>query len=152
MFDNGEVYGWGNNEEGILANNHIREYIYATGYYTPTKIHPSYNGRVVDFDISTNLFVMLTDNGQVYYAGFEKFMKPTLLEMPGDSRPVKVGASTDGFGVAMEDGSVYGWNVWYDGDQKFFKQNLTRLPAESFGSRNVLSMGGKYGSKFVMTD
>jgi alpha-tubulin suppressor-like RCC1 family protein len=24
MFDNGEVYGWGNNEEGILANNHIR--------------------------------------------------------------------------------------------------------------------------------
>lgn len=74
MFDNGEVYGWGNNEEGILANNHIRgifsrlgtikicqiEYIFATGYYAPTKIHGSYTGKVVDFDISTNLFVMMT--------------------------------------------------------------------------------------------
>jgi len=63
LFDNGDVYGWGNNQEAILANNHIREYVYATGYYKPTPIHKNYNGNVVDFDISTNMFVMLTDTG-----------------------------------------------------------------------------------------
>lgn len=38
------------------------EYIYATGYYAPTKIYGSYTGKVVDFDISTNMFVMMTGN------------------------------------------------------------------------------------------
>lgn len=150
LFDNGEVYGWGNNQEAILANNHIREYVYATGYYKPTPIHKNYNGNVVDFDISTNMFVMLTDTGDVYYAGFGKYMSPTLANVPGNSKVVAVGASNDGFGVSCEDGNVYGWNVYYDGNAKYFDSNFTRLPKEAFNG-TVTSLGGKYGGRFAVT-
>jgi len=123
LLDNGEVYGWGNNEEAILANNHIREHVYNTGYYTPTPIHHNYNGRVVDFDISTNVFVMLTDGGQVYYAGLNRHMAPTLCELPGDAKAVAVGAAADGFGVSCDDGTVYGWNTYVEGNERFFRHN-----------------------------
>jgi len=151
LMDNGECYGWGNNEEAVLANNHIREYVYATGYYTPTMVHQSYNGKIVDFDLSTNLSVFLTDTNEVYYSGFGKFMAPTKAEIPEGKMPIAVGASTDGFGVACDDGTVYGWNTYVEGNEKFFHHNMTRFPTDSFNGANVVSLGGKYANKYAVT-
>ena len=123
LMDNGEVYGWGDNRNAVLANNHLRQLVYDTGYYKPTSIYKSYPGNVVDFDLSTNVFVMLTDQGEAYWAGFDEVMAPVKLKTPGNVKVVSVGATEDGLGLVCENGETYGWNTFYSGNQKAHNLN-----------------------------
>lgn len=98
------------------------------------------------------MFVMLTNQGEVYWAGLNKQMAPALVNIPGDSRAIAVGATTDGFGVACENGEVYGFNTFVESDQKFTNINMTRVPQGVFGNRKVTTLGGKYGGRFAITE
>jgi alpha-tubulin suppressor-like RCC1 family protein len=95
----GKLLVWGDNKNGQLANNHMKEDINDTVIAHPTEIYPSYSGRIIDFDLSDNMLVFLTDAGEVYFAGLWKYFVPFKCHLPAGVKPKSVGAAHDGFGV-----------------------------------------------------
>lgn len=51
-----------------------------------------------------------------------------------------------------ENGKVYTWNDFLQTDKRYFNLNLSLADGNIFGERKVISAGGKYANRFVITE
>jgi alpha-tubulin suppressor-like RCC1 family protein len=60
LTDNGKLFVWGDSKFGQLAVNQMREDIFDTIVRKPEEVYHSYEGNIVDFDLSDNMMVFMT--------------------------------------------------------------------------------------------
>jgi len=84
LFDNGTLYGWGDNDLGQLGvPKDIGVEFYDTIFH-PTKINDSNikGKKVVDFDVGEELSVILTDTNEAYWSGLKLAYEAERVDFP----------------------------------------------------------------------
>jgi len=153
LANDGTLWAWGLNEQGQLgAKMEIGIEMHETVGY-PTKI-PSdklKGKKVVDFDISENTGVILTDTNEVYWMGLRLAYEPTLVRLPQDKKVKRVAATSKSVCAITTDNEVYMNN------KNFMKEKEENLETgvfladtSAFGSGNIIKMGGSFRNRYAI--
>ena len=67
----GNLYGWGSNENGQMGiNSEIGVEIHETANFPTMVVNEAFRGaKIVDFKVAEDLIAILLDNNEVYWCG-----------------------------------------------------------------------------------
>ncbi len=79
LMSDGNLYGWGSNESGQMGiKTEIGVEMYETANFPTMVINGQFKGeKIVDFDISEDIMVVLLANNEVYWSGMKLEYAPT---------------------------------------------------------------------------
>ena len=148
LLENGELISWGDNISGNLAVPRSQlSYIHnnVENAVEPLKLNELHE-HVIDFDLSDNILVILTENGTAYFTGLNNVLKFQRIEFFKDKKVTIIGANFNHFYLKDENGKWYS-NKMFDGQKiaKFYGEvGLYQIDFKATPNQNVHCISGKY--------
>lgn len=82
--------------------------MYETANFATPVINDLFKGdKIVDFDISEDIMVILTDKNEVYWSGMKLEYQPSLLKLDPSVKVTQVTACRKSIGVLTEDNRIF---------------------------------------------
>jgi alpha-tubulin suppressor-like RCC1 family protein len=148
LLENGELLTWGDNTSGNLGVYRSELALLENEVYQPTRINHESNihDKIVDFDLSDNILVALTENNHAYFCGLEGvFTLKPIPFFPGQ-KIVKVGAEHNKYYLFSSNGKVFS-NKSFDEEQyiKYYGEfGLYEVDRRYFNGAEIDHISGKY--------
>ena len=155
LLENGVLAVWGNNRAGNLGIPRpitLMHEVYVEDVKVPF-IANRINDFVTDFDMSSNNIVILSEKGDLYYAGRDKDLKLEKLPFFSDKRVASVGSYHNNYVIVTDKGELFTTEApqgevrnKYWGDYQLYQYDQ-----EYFENAKVVSVSGKYDNAFALT-
>ena len=155
LLENGVLAVWGNNRTGNLGiprSLTIMHDVYIEDVKVPF-VANKIKDFVHDFDISSNNIIILSEKGDLYYAGRDKDLKLEKLPFFKDKKIASVGSFFNNYVIITEQGEVFCTEpikdeliVKYWGDYKLYQYDQAY-----FDNSKVVAISGKYDNAFALT-
>jgi len=148
LLENGELLTWGDNASGNLGVYRSELALLENEVFQPTRINLA-NGikeKVVDFDLSDNILIALTESNQAYFCGLENIFTIRSIPFFPDQKIVKVGAEHNKYYLFSSNGKVFS-NRSFDNEEfiKYYGEfDLYEVDRKYFGGAEVEFISGKY--------
>jgi len=151
LFDDGSLWGWGNNNQGQIGCGHrIGVEQLDIDYDHPVKVDYFQGRRVVDFDAGEDMAIVLTEDNQVYYMGLRLIWQPEKFPLPENKRVKKVTASYGTVAVITEDNYIYSKNPFVGNAEEDYKTGLFVADNSIFKGGDIIDIGGSYRNRFAI--
>lgn len=155
LLENGVLAVWGNNRTGNLGVPRsilLMHEVYVDSVKVPF-VANHINDFVKDFDISSNNIIILSENGDLYTAGRDKYLRLKRLSFFEDKQIASVGSFHNNYVIVTTDGEVFSTEppkgeelVKYWGNY-----NLYQFNPQYFDNSKVVAVSGKYDNAFAVT-
>ena len=118
LLDNGRLYAIGKNRGGVFGTRHNPKTIVDDFLPSLTKVvdEDYANERIVDFKVSSNSLIFITDAGSVFYNGMFSKYRPE--RFPSKVEAKSIFATYDSVGVISQDGQISFINDAFIDDSK----------------------------------
>lgn len=150
LLENGELIAWGDNTTGNLGvprSELSKIHNLVAEPAEPLKLN-HLNIKVADFDLSHNVLILLSTDGQVYLSGFDNILKFKHIPFFEGQKVKAVGCAFNHYYLQGQDGTWYA-NRPFEGQDlvKYYGAlDLVQLEPHYFGKQQISSISGKYGS------
>lgn len=145
----------GNNKTGNLAiprSLTIMHDVYINDVKVPMLAN-KINDFVLDFDISSNNIIILSEKGDLYYGGRYKDLKLERIPFFNNKKVASVGSFYNNYVIVTDQGEVFSTEppkdeliVKYWGDYKLYQYDQ-----EYFNNAKIVQVSGKYDNAFAIT-
>lgn len=156
LLENGVLAAWGDNRTGNLGIPRsllLMHDVYVENVKVPF-IANHITDFVSDFDISSNNIIILSEKGDLYYAGRDKDLKLEKLLFFTDKKVASVGSFHNNYVIVTEQGEIFSTEppkdeilVKYWGDYKLYQYDQSY-----FNKSKVIAVSGKYDNAYAITE
>ena len=164
LLDNGDVYSFGNNDQGImgLENNlgvDMTESIsFPQPMFRPSMKYNDKDIKVIDLDLGEVYSILKVENENhetaIFWGGRKLAVKPELIKYDFmEDKPVCIGACDRGVAFTTESNKLVNLNQFLNITAKDPETGLNIVDiGEQFGPGLVTSIGGRYADRFLMIE
>lgn len=152
LLSNGKLYAWGGDTQGQLGlNNDIgNEFVDLVPVAQPV-VDSHYRGKkVTDFQLSTNLLALLTENNKVYFSGMRNFAVPEELALGTNKKVKSIAATYNSVAVLLEDNTVLSHGVFLPNKDQDLNTGIVTGETKYFDGGEILEIGGPYTTRYAI--
>lgn len=148
LLENGELISWGDNLTGNLGVPRSELTLFEKDIALPAEplMLNGLNEKVVDFDLSSNILVILTASGKAYFSGLNNVLKLREIPFFPNNSITAVGATFNHFFLKSEEGNWFS-NKIFEGQKMamfFGAVELYQIPPRDIKGVSFQAISGKY--------
>eukprot|EP00331_Platyophrya_macrostoma_P002665 CAMPEP_0176424198 /NCGR_PEP_ID=MMETSP0127-20121128/10707_1 /TAXON_ID=938130 /ORGANISM="Platyophrya macrostoma, Strain WH" /LENGTH=358 /DNA_ID=CAMNT_0017805235 /DNA_START=186 /DNA_END=1262 /DNA_ORIENTATION=+ len=152
QLSNGKLISWGADYYGQTGLGRDINTEFVEEAAVPNEIvDTEYHGKkVVDFQLSEDCLMILTEDNQIYYCGMRKYGTPHRFETDNKLKVKKIAAGMNSFAILTDKNEILS-QFGFAPSSRFDKERKLEVgDTHTFGNGEIVDFGGSYKTRYAI--